>query len=192
MLYFLRPGIIRKAFAFLMLSGGVESDFFRGYRNVTLGIKWMMKLMMCWKDAKLARQTHGFVVVLLTPVRPSDVFHIETSPLSYSTNGLTLSWQRSLSYRNQSIDFQSKSMNWFLYDRDLRHERVKVLGLNGLTLFTPMSHFNTLWKRKKTFAFLTFSGGIEVGYLREKGQCRLWTLNIFTTIFSEIIQCFYW
>ena len=36
---------------------------------------------------------------------------------------LTLSWRRSLSYRNQSIDLQSKSMNWFLYDRDLRHER---------------------------------------------------------------------
>ena len=32
------------------------------------------------------------------------------------------SWQRSLSYRNKSIDFLSKSMNWFLYDRDLRHK----------------------------------------------------------------------
>ena len=30
-----------------------------------------------------------------------------------------------LSYRNQSIDLQSKSMYGFLYDRDLRHERVK-------------------------------------------------------------------
>ena len=35
---------------------------------------------------------------------------------------LTLSWQRSLSYRNQPIDLQSKSMTCFLYDRDLRHE----------------------------------------------------------------------
>ena len=41
-------------------------------------------------------------------------------------NGLILSWWRSLSYRNQSIDLQTKSMDWFLYDRDLRHERVKV------------------------------------------------------------------
>ena len=32
----------------------------------------------------------------------------------------------SLSYRNQSIDLQSKSVDWFLYDRDLRHERVKA------------------------------------------------------------------
>ena len=38
---------------------------------------------------------------------------------------VTLSWRRPLSYRNQFIDFQSKSMDWFLYDRDLRHEKVK-------------------------------------------------------------------
>ena len=30
-----------------------------------------------------------------------------------------------LSYRNQPIDLQSTSMNWFLYDNSLRHERVK-------------------------------------------------------------------
>ena len=32
---------------------------------------------------------------------------------------------RSLSYRNQSIDLQNKSADWFLYDRDLLQERVK-------------------------------------------------------------------
>ena len=40
---------------------------------------------------------------------------------------LTRSWRRSLSYRNQSIYLQSKSINWFLYDRDFRHERVQEL-----------------------------------------------------------------
>ena len=35
----------------------------------------------------------------------------------------TLSWRRSQWYRNQSIDLQSKSKEWCLYDRDLRHER---------------------------------------------------------------------
>ena len=39
---------------------------------------------------------------------------------------LTLSWRRPLSYRNQSIDLQSKSMNWFLFDNGLPHERVNV------------------------------------------------------------------
>ena len=39
---------------------------------------------------------------------------------------LTLSWRGSLSYRNQSIDLQSKSVDWFLYDNGLRHERVNI------------------------------------------------------------------
>ena len=34
------------------------------------------------------------------------------------------SWRRLLSYRNHSIDLQSKSMDWFLYNKGLRHERV--------------------------------------------------------------------
>ena len=38
---------------------------------------------------------------------------------------LTLSWRRPLSYRNQSIDLLSKSMDWLLCDNGLRHERVK-------------------------------------------------------------------
>ena len=30
-------------------------------------------------------------------------------------------------YTNQSIDLQSKSMNWFLHDNGLRHERVNQI-----------------------------------------------------------------
>ena len=33
---------------------------------------------------------------------------------------------RSLPYRNQSIDLQSRSMDWFLYDTDIRHKRVNI------------------------------------------------------------------
>ena len=40
---------------------------------------------------------------------------------------LTLLWRRSLSYGNQSIDLLCKSKYWFLYHRDLRHKRVKIL-----------------------------------------------------------------
>ena len=36
---------------------------------------------------------------------------------------LTLSWWRALSYTNQSINLQSKLMDWFLYERALRQER---------------------------------------------------------------------
>ena len=45
------------------------------------------------------------------------------------TEILTHSWQRSLSYRNQYIDLQSKLMDWFIYDRDLRDERVNDSSL---------------------------------------------------------------
>ena len=46
---------------------------------------------------------------------------------------LSISRRGSLSYRNQSIDLHCKSLNWFLYDRDLGHKRVN-LGLMLLTL----------------------------------------------------------
>ena len=36
-----------------------------------------------------------------------------------------------LSYSNQFIDLQSKSMDWFLYDNSPRHERVKSNLLGG-------------------------------------------------------------
>ena len=39
---------------------------------------------------------------------------------------LTLSRRRSQSYRNQSTDLLCKSMDWFLYDTNLHHERVKT------------------------------------------------------------------
>ena len=38
---------------------------------------------------------------------------------------LTLSWRRPLSHRNQSINLLLKSVDWFLYDNSLRHERVE-------------------------------------------------------------------
>ena len=36
-----------------------------------------------------------------------------------------LSRRRPLSFRNQSINLLCKSMDWFLYNNGLRHERVK-------------------------------------------------------------------
>ena len=43
-----------------------------------------------------------------------------------SSKALTLSCWRFLSYRSQSTDLFCKSMDWFLYNRDLRHERFKT------------------------------------------------------------------
>ena len=39
---------------------------------------------------------------------------------------ITLSCGRSLSYRTQSIDLQSNLIVWFIYDRELRHVRIKT------------------------------------------------------------------
>ena len=41
------------------------------------------------------------------------------------TQYLTLSWRRPLSYKNQFIDLLFKSVDWFLYNNALHHERVK-------------------------------------------------------------------
>ena len=49
----------------------------------------------------------------------------QAGKLSYGILALTLSWRRLLSYRNQPIDLLCKSMDWFLYDNDLRQERVE-------------------------------------------------------------------
>ena len=49
---------------------------------------------------------------------------------------LTLSWRRPLSCRNQSIDLLGKSMDWFLFDNDLRHERVNQFFSFGMVAIT--------------------------------------------------------
>ena len=67
---------------------------------------------------------------------------------------LTLSWRRSLSYKNQSIDLLCKSMDWFLYDRDHHHERVNT---NTLTHFMPLISFYTPWNIRKP-VFWCFQG----------------------------------
>ena len=46
--------------------------------------------------------------------------------ISHSTPQI-LSWRRPLSYRNQHTDLLCKSIDWFLYDRDLRYERISCL-----------------------------------------------------------------
>ena len=75
---------------------------------------------------------------------------------------LTHSWRRPLSYRNQSIDLFCKSMDWFLYDNDLRHERVNPFDDTGFFLY-PL-------KTSKTRSFFMFSGGYKRDYLHEIGN----------------------
>ena len=60
---------------------------------------------------------------------------------------LTLSWRKSLSYRNQSTDFYSKSIDWILYDRDLRHGRVKKMSSVSMNKSTNNSRFDHIFQR---------------------------------------------
>ena len=110
--------------------------------------------------------------VLFHFIQPSVVFHIETSYLICIPNEVTgflkkwsiwlkwinrtfaLSWRRSQSYRKQSIDLQSKSLDWFLYNRDLRHEREHIFEMNKA--WTNVDHScSTCAKFSAKLTFLT-------------------------------------
>ena len=59
---------------------------------------------------------------------------------------LTVSWQRSLTYSNQPTDLLCISMDWFLYDRILHHERVKCgRMLKSLILRKICQYKGFLW-----------------------------------------------
>ena len=67
---------------------------------------------------------------------------------------LTLSWRRPIPYRNQSTDLRSKSMDWFLYDIGLRHERVNQVifwwfqeGPNLLILLNSLNISRKIWRQ---------------------------------------------
>ena len=77
------------------------------------------------------RQTVRIIVILWAP---SGIFLWESflsgssafsnfGWMAASAKVFTLSWEWSLSYRKQFNDLLCKSINWFLYHRDLRHER---------------------------------------------------------------------
>ena len=111
---------------------------------------------------------------------------------------LTLSWRRSLSYRNQSIDLLCKSMDWFLYDNGPRHERVNELNKRFLRFsfngenksidesMIPVCRTRGSWQRinKK----VDWSGGCNIWFsstkwgsgknFGKKGMWLLWTAHI--------------
>ena len=83
---------------------------------------------------------------------------------NYYLRFLTLSWQRSLSYRNRSTDLLCKSMNWFLYDKDFHHERVK-------SLYYFFSIVNLNVKMNLMNLYFGFYGGIGIPQLRAISFC---------------------
>ena len=81
---------------------------------------------------------------------------------------LTTSQRKSLSYKNQSIDL----LDWFLYDRDLRHELIflRITDLLLFNSFMSLLSFCTFWKLGETKVFLVFSRSIESDQWHKIGQ----------------------
>ena len=93
-------------------------------------------------DPTLLRGTRWFSG--LTIIKSSDQYTVSEAAAStmaqslhwgsqIAVKKLNHSWWRFLSYRHQSIDLLCESMDWCLYNRDLRHERVRdyVLVYSG-------------------------------------------------------------
>ena len=62
---------------------------------------------------------------------------------------LTLSWRRPMSDRNQSIDLLRKSMDWFLYDIGLHHERVNNAKV---VTYSTQKHLELLLDQQLNFS----------------------------------------
>ena len=74
----------------------------------------------------------------------------EEEKTSVEKEDLTVSWQRFLSYRNQSTDLHGKSMEWFLYVKDLLHENV---NLSRIEEKTRNDFWNKFWLLKFSETF---------------------------------------
>ena len=88
----------------------------------------------------LLTSTH---IIFLTDLRKLKINYWH----SHSVVDLTLSWWRSLSCRNQSIDLLRRSMDWFLYDNGFRHEKVNMKALfsfNSYHVYTDKC-FHDIW-----------------------------------------------
>ena len=89
---------------------------------------------------------------------------------------VTLSWRRSLSYRNQTIDLLNKSMGWFLYDRNLL--------MKELTHFPSMLRFCLPWKQRFSDVFR----GYKNETLMWNVLTLLWVLKCCESIYDDKIE----
>ena len=74
---------------------------------------------------------------------------------------LTISWRRPLSYRNQSIGLLRKSMDWFLYDNGLCHERVNSSVIYQVSSSKPISAQRCVSALRFTGSYMKCNAGIK-------------------------------
>ena len=121
------------------------------------------------------------------------------------TSFLTLSWRRPISYRNQSIDLQSKPMDWFLYDTGLPHERVKkVTFITQVFSFDFFEIFKIAFFRRKSPAATSVFCSLQTLFSEMNKSsiykvciCYLWNRNFNTkspiyTVFAICVLLLWW
>ena len=105
----------------------------------------------------------------------STTLYYET--LQHDNSALTLSWRRSLSYRNQSIDLQTRLVDLFLYIRDPCHERVESFLS---TVFVKLSILNVC--EVSSYAFKACHNKIPT-FIMILLQTTFWSVCLFFIFF---------
>ena len=113
------------------------------YNWVHCDAKYLLNIVAFWEKFEII-----FPSTFLLLRRRFNIFEYvwgaARGSFSFSHICLTLSWRRPLSYRNQSIDLLCKSVDWFLYENGLRHERLNIFILcywNSLREFTWFGNY---------------------------------------------------
>ena len=90
--------------------------------------------------------------------------------------GLTLSWRKPISYRNQPINLLCKSIDWFLYDIVLHHERVKVIRtvLHQCDFNSLENDVCFVLKNLKNLNYQEFTSTTLNYFLNQKQENTLW------------------
>ena len=98
---------------------------------------------------------------------------------------LTLSWRRPISYRNQSTFLRSKSMNWFLYDIGLRHERVNI---KKLFVWTEIFFLTFNMKIRHLFFVVANLFLSEINHINVYvTKCRMLQRNVKRVLITQIL-----
>ena len=97
----------------------IKSNIFIGCSLFAVWVYWIQETANS-NSFRILKILSSLIKTVLVNVH----FQKEKLSCSYSAQGLTLSWQRSLSYRKHLL---CKPMDWFLYGRNIRHERAKNL-----------------------------------------------------------------
>ena len=100
-------------------------------RTYSLDVSTDIPILNCILNNCISRKSRDFYQVREAHLKNCELsqFRIPLKNVCKLYLDLTLSWRKPLSYRNQSINLQSKSIDWFLYDNGLRLERVNVKSL---------------------------------------------------------------